>query len=466
MSKYDRLQDEHQSLLERKDTEANSPAFLQAVQDYIQAVKTTAAWVDDPRDRSQLRANLRYWASYVFENTGTYPDTTLFPAGSVGMLEGAGPEESGAEENSGEVVKGLDVDNPPPPPTKPPFYRRKIFWILVAGAAGLLLLCYGGLQILPKLLPQVTTPPTMTPKPYETSTPTQYVEVLPTTQTPTSIVPPQTPEPPSGEIEALLSTQIVLLNQVLPAMETPVPTPTEYSISSGEVEGQFVWMQAEVTAEPHPSGCGARTLRMFIIPTEGMEKFAGASALVTVSTAGKGEVLYSGSVGLNGKELSVRLPTEGADLLLVQVDATGFLFDTVILQFAADCSQNLTTLAYQTQADAKQIDQVFSAMAFDQSILSLDWRLETWGPSALWDGWAASLYLAASGGDGSYIYWGEGSLDANADAPLPGARLVVTQRGCERAFLRVGVTSAGAQLTRPISLLSPYCLTGENTLRP
>ncbi len=461
MSEYENLQAEHQSLLERKDTEANTPAFLQAVQDYIQYVKTSSAWVDDARDRSQLRANLRYWASYVFENTGTYPDTTLFPAGSVLMAEGPGGEETPGGEESGEVVKGLD--DIPPPPANPPFYSRKIFWILVAGAAALLLLCYGGLQILPKILPGTPPPPTMTPKPYETSTPTKYVEVLPTTQTPTPGTPPKTPEPPSGEIEALLSTQIVLLNQVLPAMETPMPTPTEYSVSSGETEGQYVWMQAEAAAEPHPNGCGARTLRMFITPAEGMEKFSGGAALVTVSSAGKGEVLFSGSLGLNGKELSIRLPIEGADLLLVQVDATGFLFDTVILQFAADCSQNLTSLTYQTQADAKQIDQVFSALVFDQPSLALDWRLETWGPSALWDGWAASLYLTASGGDGSYIYWGEGSLDANANAPLPGARLVVTQRGCERAFLRVGVTSAGRQLMRPISLLSPYCLEASAT---
>lgn len=468
MSKYENLQAEHQRLLQRKDAESSSPAFLQAVQDYIQYVKMEAAWVESPRDRSQLRANLRFWASYVFDNTGTYPDTTLLPAGSVGMAEEpvaaeapVGAETPG-EEAAGETVKGLDANVPP---AKLPFYRRKIFWMFVAGTAAVLLLLYVFLQVLPL---QTTQDPTQTPKPSLPPTATEYTETIPFTHTPTSDPPPKTPEPsmPPGEVEALLSTQIVLFNQALSAVETPMPTETPYSVTGGEMEGDYVWMQAVLTAGEHPNGCGARTLVLSIVPTDGLEKLANSTALVTVSNAGQGEQLYSGFLDFNGKQLDIRLPTQGAEMLLVQVDAAGFLFDTVILQFTPDCSRNLTSITYQTQADAGQISETLSGIQSVEVMLSLGWRLETWGPAALWDGWVASLFLTASGGDGSYIYWAEGNVAVQAGAPLPDARLVVTQAGCERAFLRVGVTSGGEHLTRPFSLLSPYCLEGSDSIRP
>ncbi|MBI5566155.1 MAG: hypothetical protein HY870_14760 [Chloroflexi bacterium] len=72
MTPFDELQREHEQLLEQAD--------VAAVVAYIDRARAQAAQIGDPRERDQLRANLRYWASYVYDRNGTYPATTLLPA--------------------------------------------------------------------------------------------------------------------------------------------------------------------------------------------------------------------------------------------------------------------------------------------------------------------------------------------------------------------------------------------------
>ncbi len=83
MKKFDELQIEHQKLLAETSTPGDPEKSLQSVRDYIDKVCSEAERVPSPRDRDQLRANLRFWASYVYDRTGVYPDTTLRPATSV-----------------------------------------------------------------------------------------------------------------------------------------------------------------------------------------------------------------------------------------------------------------------------------------------------------------------------------------------------------------------------------------------
>lgn len=88
MSRYDELQQTHQRLLDRMNDLADEDAFRREVQDYVARVCEEAIDVPRPRERDQLRANLRYWASYLYDTTGTYPTTTLRPARSS-VPEGA-----------------------------------------------------------------------------------------------------------------------------------------------------------------------------------------------------------------------------------------------------------------------------------------------------------------------------------------------------------------------------------------
>jgi hypothetical protein len=79
MTKFDELQQAHQQLLDRMDEAADKVAFAREVQAYVARVCDEAVDVPAPRDRDQLRANLRFWASYVYDATGTYPNTTMRP---------------------------------------------------------------------------------------------------------------------------------------------------------------------------------------------------------------------------------------------------------------------------------------------------------------------------------------------------------------------------------------------------
>jgi hypothetical protein len=80
MTKFEELQQVHQSLMDRVDEVADKAAFAREAQVYVTRVCEEAVDVSAPRDRDQLRANLRYWASYLYDATGTYPNTTLRPA--------------------------------------------------------------------------------------------------------------------------------------------------------------------------------------------------------------------------------------------------------------------------------------------------------------------------------------------------------------------------------------------------
>src|SRR5512133_1483135 len=126
-TRFEELQNEHQMLLERVQHEAALPGttvgtptgkasadLLAAVRAYIETAKAGARQVSGMRDRNQLRAILRYWGSWVYEQTGVFPDTTLQP-----------PEMAAAAE---------------PEPGDSKAFNRKSWVIIGAVAGGLLLL--------------------------------------------------------------------------------------------------------------------------------------------------------------------------------------------------------------------------------------------------------------------------------------------------------------------------------------
>ncbi len=78
MTEFDDLQAEHQRLVGQRETSSNSEDFLRDIQTYIENVRVEAENITDPRERTQLRANLRYWASVVYDQMGIYPNTRLY----------------------------------------------------------------------------------------------------------------------------------------------------------------------------------------------------------------------------------------------------------------------------------------------------------------------------------------------------------------------------------------------------
>jgi hypothetical protein len=108
MTQFADLQAAHERLLEQSKAPQDVTAFVAEVQREMQNMCVAAEDITAPRERDQLRAILRFWASYVYDRTGTYPDTTLRPA-----------------------------SNPPPQPPEPAETRPHFLRIFIV-AAGIL----------------------------------------------------------------------------------------------------------------------------------------------------------------------------------------------------------------------------------------------------------------------------------------------------------------------------------------
>lgn len=75
MNEFNQLQAQHEAMLADLDS-INSDAVLA----YIEKVRSAGVHISVPRERDQLRANLRFWASYIYDETHHYPNTDLAPA--------------------------------------------------------------------------------------------------------------------------------------------------------------------------------------------------------------------------------------------------------------------------------------------------------------------------------------------------------------------------------------------------
>ena len=79
MTTFKELQDTHLTLLARQDAAAGDGLTADA-QDYIAQVTAASTYIADPGERDLLRAYLRYWAGFIYQQTGVYPKTELRPA--------------------------------------------------------------------------------------------------------------------------------------------------------------------------------------------------------------------------------------------------------------------------------------------------------------------------------------------------------------------------------------------------
>src|SRR5919197_5776333 len=76
------LHDRHEALRQKQQniSEENQKDFSKEVKEYIEETKRGGSYISSTRERDQLRANLRYWANYIYTVEGTFPDTELAPA--------------------------------------------------------------------------------------------------------------------------------------------------------------------------------------------------------------------------------------------------------------------------------------------------------------------------------------------------------------------------------------------------
>jgi hypothetical protein len=194
MTAFQDLQAGHEALLKRQAAPDDPAQFWTDVQSFIDRVRNDAQYISAPRERDQLRAILRFWASYVYDKTGSYPDTTLRPPDN--------PETT----------------SPPPPP--PPRRTPIVVWAIAALAVLAIVIAVIALRAQDGgVNPQPTTPTAALPERVATQAHEQIMvnaamtEVVATISTPTDIPTPtatSTPIPPP----------------TLTPVPSPTPTPT------------------------------------------------------------------------------------------------------------------------------------------------------------------------------------------------------------------------------------------------
>jgi hypothetical protein len=161
------LQNWHERLLQKQSvlSDSDKQAFVKEVREFIEQAKSGGSFIPSNRDRDQLRANLRYWANYLYNMDGAFPDTELAPS----------------------IVKSRSI-----------FESGPVLWTLIIVIGGTVLLSFflfNNRTLVPETTP---TPPGVS----ETIIPTIMEQPINTEQA------PETPTPQSSGFNVVLSSPV------------------------------------------------------------------------------------------------------------------------------------------------------------------------------------------------------------------------------------------------------------------
>lgn len=419
MKTYQEVMQAHQELLTRYEQGERGEALVQAALAYIEAARQAAEHIAAPRDRDQLRANLRFWAAFVFERTGTYPDTTLLPARAV--------SSPGAAQGGGEVTRGA-LSQPPSsslplsslletPVAKGAVSARPPtawFWpaLVVIGLLALISIVSLGWQAWrgASARPTPTSPSSLVTPSKPTVTPTPQVTPGGPTLTPT---PTTTPEPPTP---------------------TPTSTPTpvlmrQLALSGFNVQPAASCAQRLLTVALPAQSQALQSATLHVIPNVN-------DVPTKIVSIGK---LQSAAVF----DLTKEAFTLGETSYLVGVDAPGLPVVQALVPFTADCQYNQSELKF----DYIAAPVLMEAPPRDEA-LTLNWKAPAWGLTPDGKRWTVELRLTATGGSGGYIYWLDGER-------LEGDTLWLEESLCQPARHLLGVSSGTRMTVRELVLYAP-----------
>ena len=434
---YEQLQSEHQRLLGDLDARSESDAFLVEVKNYIEHVQAAAQQVAASRDRGQLRANLRYWASFVYDRTGTYPDTTMRPS-DVAAADQAELRPSGPLASAIAFV------------LRSKSYILLVFLLLIATAVVLSMLgpVIGNVFTdISEALPEGTLS-----KESGSSRVTAATKELAEGQTKTPVPPTVTILPSATQTPTLIPTLEL----------TPTATDDGFLIpvtggGCGELQPYYrMRLWADYAAATKPLGCTSRYLDIHFVAPLSAKEYAQTS--IQVSQTGGG-VILSETGFLPERELIrydlLRFQATSDAYYLLRLDHPLYSAVDLIFKYSPSCDSESLSIAYELLVACSTLEEEPRR----NPNLALDWRLVTWGPeppgSEIYGAWIAQLELIATGGDGSYIFW---QSDPKGELhPLDGNQLTLRGADCWPANVVVGVTSGGEAVTRELSLQVPYC---------
>jgi hypothetical protein len=429
---------------------------------YIERARIESEWIIEARDRSQLRANLRFWASFILNCTGSYPDTTLRPAhtyrsqlsGLHGISQANADTFDSAGRSSGDMNGAMDEpriseteensqlagseDIPDMPLARSAWYSQ---FSRLAGVAAILIVGVIPLAAVCLALSLFFSLDNQTHFVWTGNFATQ-----------TASVAPRQP----------------VLTPVAPGNETPKPVLDPAGLSP-ETELPLVFARVSLYERSiERAGCTPELVLSLDVPAT-IDETPVQPAEVIVSKAGTDQVVANGRLEPGSVPLKLQLeevePSSESLAWLIQVEHPWLDVEALILTGSAldDCARNQVSIEYGSEASAQAwLAARDKASAGD---LGLNWKLLTWGPDALeGQDWVAAVKLLASGGNGQYVYFAEGDLAIPTGAGkvnglLPEDQMVLGQKSCHSGVARVGVTSAGQNLYRALAvqLVDPEC---------
>ncbi len=398
MNKFKELQDKHLALLQKFKDQQPSEELIQEVEAYIQEVKTAGKDIPSSQERDQLRANLRFWGAFIFDQKKVFPDIQLWP--------------STATSSAGE------------------WRRSRTFRLGFGVVVGILLMLLVALAIYKPFVLPYSRPPLGTPTPIPTGL---FVTAYPSAQDPLQII-------------SYLATQTALAG----GSTTPMPgTPSAVQIETPTLIPVTVIALATATmTEPlagfipalrYESGCTNKNRQVTIAWNFGGPVTKKATAYLSRSGTGIPEATVE--VRPDGTPVVIPLSDPGSNQsYFLQVNDPEFLFQPIILSFSSQCAYDHPSITY--GGDSKNTDGLPEGV---------DLVLVDWGPRSLSDlaAWIAELSIRQDAG-GIYLY--DGSL-------ISEDRIFVSGSACSSRPFTLGRASNGIyqEATLALYLAGPLC---------
>jgi len=483
MTKYEDLQAQHQALLNQRQTDRDIPALVEAVKAYVKRVRDESEVVPSPRDRDQLRANLRFWSTFLYDHTGVYPDTTLRPplpsvleVGSTGDV--APPSAPVLEAGSARPMAQMQA-----PKKGLPISRIAILGI--GAFAILLIVLIGGLILSRSLRNRSLSGFSPTKMPASMSG--TEVAAMPTETLSPSTGASQIPQPAEAtELVGINTTVVEHVVTVTPyidqgAVATATPTMVSFPatateallipVTGGGGGGEFVpdylrpVLSARVSVSTNPSACevGVIQVAFNLGPNESVTQTVPVSEReLGINVRQIGGALNAPAPRLRRDQNNFVFPlgdTVGVPTYLVHIEHPLLTADDVIVQIGRDCINNLVKVTYSWSQGSSFVD----IEPPRNPSLALEWELVNWGPVPRLDpanpetAWVAMLNLTTGNHSGDVVYFKYSSYEGFQ--PLAGNQVLLEGYDpCEPAVMLVGAASEGQSIAREIRLVSPYCV--------
>lgn len=463
---YRNLQDEHQRLLEWRENARDSQEFLNAVREYIERARRESQWVSTSRSRNQLRANLRFWASYLYDRTGAYPDTNLLPP--------ADAETSGSYSQPKMEIDQPKVSTVPEPDTatsklsstpgrkdagaldgaspSKKFLPRVSATLIIRATV----LLFGFVWIFSVIVPQLSRHVFVNPTddtPFPTTTTEQPPEILASS----TVLPTFTSQP-----EPSTTPQPPLVFTVTP--ETLKPTPQPFP--TGDNQGIIPETGGGGSTEDSPNvfigqlefasftSCRSRNVTLEFGKPELFNTLTLDPANVFLTEAVTGNTIAQTRWEI-GKSLTIDLPVNPAQAtFLLRITHPQLTFSTHILSFGESCTHNTTRLTFDVlDWQPQALDESTTAAETPTPIIP-QWTLLNWGPTPDDTMWVALLQVNA--GENAF-YWVSGDTLSAQNQPLMDGRMMLRAGLCEPAHVWVNITLGGETLRKLFILQAPLC---------